>query len=201
VNSTSEQTSHEISEVGSHLGWFIGLAVGLIIVGWLEIFVPFVSSVGMQNLVGILLVISGIMYIVHTFRWRLSERITPGFFIGILYIAFGLVFLGHPVSTIFTLRFMLGTFFLLEGIFKIAQSIRTRPSSGWGWMLFSGIVSVLLALLIWAGRVMTAFWTVGLFIGINLLFTGFAVLMIALTLRRSVREGERFCIGGECFQA
>jgi uncharacterized membrane protein HdeD (DUF308 family) len=175
--------------------------VGLIIVGWLEIFVPFFSGVYLRNLVGILLVIAGIMYIVHTLWWRLSERIVPGLFLGILYIAFGLVLLGSPISTIFILRSMLGIFFLLEGIFEIAQSIRTRPSPGWGWMLFSGMASVLLGLFIWPGRGMTVFWTIGLFIGINLLFTGFALLMIALTLRRSVREGQRFCIGGECFQA
>ncbi len=202
MNNVSKETEpQEVRQVRDHLGWFIGLAVGLIILGWLDIFVPFVSGVAMQNLAGILLVIGGIMYIVHTLRWRMSERIVPGFFIGILYVAFGLLLLTSSVRVAFALTFFVGLFFFIEGIFKIVQSIRTRPSSGWGWMLFSGIVSVFLALILWGGRPLTAFWALGVFIGINLLIGGFAVLMIALTVRASVRAGERFCIGGECFQA
>jgi uncharacterized membrane protein HdeD (DUF308 family) len=202
VSNVNKQTeSREASEVNSHLGSFILLAVGLIVLGWLDIAVPFVSSLAIQNLIGIVLVIGGIMYIVQTFQWRISERVVPGFFIGILYVAFGLLLLASPVRAIFTLAFMLGIFFFIEGIFKIAQSIRTRPSSGWEWMLFSGIVSIVLALFTWSGRPMTAFWVIGFIVGVNFLIGGFSVLMIGLKLRSAVRSGQRVCIGGECFQA
>ncbi len=191
----------DASEVNDNLGWFIGLGIGLIILGWLAIFVPFASTFAIETFVGILFAVGGIMHIIHAFRWKTSGRFVSDLFLGIIYLISGLWLLAYPLTGVFTLTFVLSILFFIEGIFKIIQSARTRNSSGWVWMIFSGTVSVILALIIWAGFPLTAFWTIGLLVGIDLIFNGWSVVMIALAARASFRQGQRFCIGGECFQA
>ena len=53
----------------------------------------------------------------------------------------------------------------------------------WGWPLASGILNVLLGLLIWAQWPLSGLWVIGLFVGIELIFSGWMWVMIALALR------------------
>ena len=50
----------------------------------------------------------------------------------------------------------------------------------WGFVLFSGITPLVLALIIWSGWPQTADWLLGLFLGINLLFAGWSLVKISL---------------------
>ncbi len=200
-SNTTKDKFRYASEVNDNLGWFIGLGIGLMILGCLAILVPFASTFAIETLIGILFGVGGIMHIIHAFRWKTSGRFVSDLFLGIIYLILGLWLLAYPLTGVFTLTFLLSILFFIEGIFKIIQSARTRNSSGWGWMLFSGIVSIILALIIGAGLPLTAFWTIGLLVGIDLIFNGWSVVMIALAARASFRHGQRFCIGGECFQA
>src|SRR5262249_3971459 len=56
-------------------------------------------------------------------------------------------------------------------------------ANSWGWMLFSGIVDLVLAAIIIAGLPGTAAWTLGLLVGINLLMAGLALVMTAIACR------------------
>ena len=54
---------------------------------------------------------------------------------------------------------------------------------GWGWLLASGIVSVVLGWMIWAQWPASGLWVIGLLVGIQLLFTGWSLVMLALVAR------------------
>ena len=60
------------------------------------------------------------------------------------------------------------------GIVRIASAMVNR-FSGWGWTVISGIMSVLLAVLIWQDFPENALWVIGLFVGIDLIFAGVLV--------------------------
>jgi uncharacterized membrane protein HdeD (DUF308 family) len=51
-------------------------------------------------------------------------------------------------------------------------------------LLASGIVSVILGVLIWAQWPVSGLWVIGLLVGIQLLFTGWSLVMLALAARR-----------------
>jgi uncharacterized membrane protein HdeD (DUF308 family) len=70
-----------------------------------------------------------------------------------------------------------------------------------GWLLASGIVSVLLGFVIWMSMPLTAFWAMGLLVGIDSLFAGFTMLILFFELRSAFGTKQVFCIGGECFTA
>jgi uncharacterized membrane protein HdeD (DUF308 family) len=74
---------------------------------------------------------------------------------------------------------------------RIAMALRLRPAQGWGWLLFDGTLAVILAVLIWAQWPSSALWVLGLLVGINFLFTGWSLIMIAIAARsQRGREAE-----------
>jgi uncharacterized membrane protein HdeD (DUF308 family) len=80
---------------------------------------------------------------------------------------------------------MLTAFFIVEGIFQAAAALiyrDTMPTS-WGWMLVSGLTDLALAAIIISGWPGSVGWVLGLLAGINLLTSGWAVVMVALAAR------------------
>jgi uncharacterized membrane protein HdeD (DUF308 family) len=53
----------------------------------------------------------------------------------------------------------------------------------WGWILVSGIVDLVIAGLVFAGLPASAAWAIGLLVGIDLVFAGVALIMVALAAR------------------
>ena len=94
--------------------------------------------------------------------------------------------LARPLTGVFSLTVLLVAFFIIEGIASIMFSLEhKREFSGrWGWMLVSGVVDLVLAVLIFAGLPSTAAWAIGLLVGINLVFGGTALIAMALHARQ-----------------
>jgi uncharacterized membrane protein HdeD (DUF308 family) len=88
--------------------------------------------------------------------------------------------MSSPATGIITLTIFLAAFFIVQGILECGMAFRMRPQSGWGWMLFSGIIALLLGILIFAGLPGTALWAIGLLVGINLLSSGIAYLFLGM---------------------
>ncbi len=73
-------------------------------------------------------------------------------------------------------------FFVAEGVFQSAASIAYRQAlpGSWGWMLASGVMDLILAFVIFSNWPISVGWTLGLLAGVNLITSGWAILMIAL---------------------
>ena len=121
------------------------------------------------------------------------------FVLSLLYLLSGLLLLAYPLTGVFTLTLFLAAFFLAEGVFKLIHAFRMRPAARWGWIVFSGVISLILGFLVLAGLPLTAFWAIGLVVGIDLIFGGWSIIMLSMAVRSAARRGERFCIGGECY--
>jgi uncharacterized membrane protein HdeD (DUF308 family) len=116
-------------------------------------------------------------------------RHAPGFWwslvSAIIGIAAGVLLLARPLTGSLSLTLLLTAFFIVEGVASIMYAIehRNQLSGRWGWMLISGIVDLILAGIIIAGLPGTAFWALGLLVGINLLFGAVAMIGMALAAR------------------
>ena len=199
MDAESNEIIRDTSELKDHLSWFIGLGIGLVILGIFAVMVPLIATFAVVSLIGILFIIGGIMMIVHAFKWRKKHSFITDTILAVIYIAAGLLFLAYPVRGVVTLTLLLTAFFFVAGIFKIIHAFRMRRASRWGWMLFSGIVSAFLGILLLAGLPLTAFWAPGLIVGIDLIFTGYSLLMVSWAVRSHITKGEVFCIWGECY--
>lgn len=163
--------------------WLLGLGILLIIVGIAAIGLPFAATLAVELLIGWILVIGGILQIIHSFWARKLGGIFLGLLAGILYLGVGLLMLLYPLQGVITLTLLLAILFLIEGICRIIASFQLRPMRNWGWILVSGIAALIIAFLIWAGWPASAVWAIGLLVGINLIFSGWSMIMLALALR------------------
>ena len=164
-------------------GWLLALGILMIILGVVAMAAPVVATIAIQVMLGWLLVISGIAEGIHAFmvkEWRgfLLELLSA-----VLYLGVGLLLLVDPLKGAVALTLILAVFLLVEGIFKIITALRVREHRGWGWLLASGIVSVVLGVLIWKQWPTSGLWVIGLLVGIQLLFTGWSLVMLALVAR------------------
>jgi uncharacterized membrane protein HdeD (DUF308 family) len=131
--------------------------------------------------------VSGVVGLFTTF-WM---RAAPGFWWALLSAVLGIVagiwLLAAPVTGAFSLTVILVAFFIIEGIASIMFSLEHKRelSGNWGWMLFSGIVDLVLAAMIFAHLPSSAAWALGLLVGINMVFGGTALIAMALHARNA----------------
>ena len=169
-----------------HAHWKLFLAEGIVmlVLGLLAIAVPEVASLAIAVLIGWLFFVGGIFRTISVWQHRTMPGFGWSLAAAILAIILGLILLLRPVAGVLTLTIVLVAFFILEGISAILLAIEHRrhlPS--WGWVLFSGLVDLLLAFLIWDGWPSSAGWAIGLLVGINMVFVGVSLIMTALAAR------------------
>lgn len=170
-----------------HANWKLYLFEGivLIILGAAAIIIPQLATLTVELFIGWLLLFSGIAGLFTTF----SVRPMPGFWwsliSALIAIAAGLVLLFWPISGMVSLTLVLIAFFIIEGISSImfASEHRNELPGSWWMMLLSGIVDLVLAGLIFFALPSSAAWAIGLLVGINLVFGGFALCAMALQAR------------------
>ena len=81
------------------------------------------------------------------------------------------------------LTLVLAFYIALEGAFELAVFSRLRRLRGSVWFLVDGLVSLLLAGLIFFRWPSSSLWAVGTLVGISLLFSGIARLTLPMSLR------------------
>jgi uncharacterized membrane protein HdeD (DUF308 family) len=164
-------------------GWLLALGILMVLLGLFAIAAPVVATIAVQIMLGWLLVIGGIAQGVHAFMVKGWAGFLLALLSAILYLVVGILLLINPVAGAVALTIIFAAFLVVEGIFKIVMALRVRDHRGWGWLLASGIVSLILGALIWAQWPSSALWVIGLLVGIQLVFTGWALVMLALAAR------------------
>jgi uncharacterized membrane protein HdeD (DUF308 family) len=171
---------------GAHWKLFLFQGVVMVVLGVLAICAPVAASIAVAIYVGWLLLISGVIGLiaivsthhVHAFLWSL---ITAA-----LSVVIGVLLVLMPVQGAISLTIVLTAFFIAEGVFQTTVAIASRQvmAGTWVWMLLSGLADLVLAAIIIAGWPGTAVWALGLLVGVNLLTSGWAVVVAAFAGRR-----------------
>jgi uncharacterized membrane protein HdeD (DUF308 family) len=106
----------------------------------------------------------------------------------VLAIVVGVLMLLWPLSGAISLTLVLTAFFILDGVASImhAPAHRQQLTGQWGWLLGGGLIDLALAALIIAGFPRSAAWAIGLLVGIDLIFGGTSLIIVALYARASV---------------
>jgi uncharacterized membrane protein HdeD (DUF308 family) len=168
--------------VRRHRGLFLFEGILLSTLGVIAVLVPALASFAATIFFGWILLLSGILGLFTTFR----ARQLPGFWWSLVSAVLGIVagglLLGRPVVGVFSLTAVLIAFLLIEGAVSIFYALEHRASAPrWGFMLASGILDLVLGLMLFAGLPGTATWALGLLIGINMIFGGWALIFMALS--------------------
>jgi uncharacterized membrane protein HdeD (DUF308 family) len=167
--------------------WFMIYGVVLVLLGAFAIIAPGIATLAVGLMIGWLLLIGGVIGVVAVFTAGTSA---PGFWwnliTAIVYVLAGIALLWSPIAGAVTLTLILAAYLLAAGVAKVVMSLGYREAirGAWGWMLLSGMVDIVLGGLIIVGLPLTGLWVLGLLVGINLVFTGVALVMAAVHARR-----------------
>jgi uncharacterized membrane protein HdeD (DUF308 family) len=170
-------------DVRRNSGWFIALGAALIVLGMIALWAAAGTTLFSVILFGWLLFFGGIFQTVHAFRVRPWSGLVLQFLIGILNIVVGILMVANPTAGAAGLTLLLASFFIVGGAFRIALGAR-QQFPGRGWAIFTGMVNILLGLLIWAHWPASSLWVIGLFVGVDLIFTGWWFALLGTTARR-----------------
>jgi uncharacterized membrane protein HdeD (DUF308 family) len=180
----------DIKAVSERSGWFTALGILMIILGAIAIGAPFMTGVAVSLLIGWLLIVSGVAHAFHGFKatgWRGG---LVQFLCALLYLGVGIMMITRPVAGLLALTMTVLVYFIVSGIFKIILAIRTENLPQRGWVTLSGILSLVLAIYVGAQFPESAMWVIGLLFGIEMMFSGWAFVMIAMAARRARDAGQ-----------
>ncbi len=180
---------NEVREVlRKHAGWLTALGVIWIILGVAAVMLPTVASIAVEYLIGFLLLIGGVAQLVQA--WRAKEW--KGFLFHALGAAFAIIagafLLLFPLQGVISLTIVLAAFFVASGLMRGWTALNHRDIRGWGWMAVSAVLSVAVGLMIWLELPSSAAWALGLLAGIEFIFVGMGLVMLARGVQGSTEQ-------------
>jgi uncharacterized membrane protein HdeD (DUF308 family) len=175
-----------LGAIKSHAGIAVGTGLALVLTGILAICAPFVAGVSVMLVIGSLLLVSGVALVLLAFRVGAFGLGAPLLLMGLLMAFAGAYLVSRPVEALASMTLFLAAYLIVSGIVELVAGFGARPDSGWGWMVLSAIVSVVLGILLWRQFPISGVWAIGTLFGIKLLMTGVSMTSIGIAVRRGV---------------
>jgi uncharacterized membrane protein HdeD (DUF308 family) len=176
----------ELQSLRDHWKWFLALGIAMAVLGTIAIGSACIMTVTVTVvwLFGFLMLASGIATIVSSFSAGRWSGMLIHLLMGVLYTLVGFMIIDTPLESAIQLTLIIAIFLMVAGVFRIVFALGER-FAGWGWVLLNGAVTLLAGLMIYKGWPSTGLWVIGLFVGIDLIFNGWAWIALALALRKT----------------
>ncbi len=159
-------------------GWLIVGGILSIFVGFLAMGSPYLFSLVIAQFLGIFALVSGVIALfVAIFGKHTTHRVIEAI-MGLIRIAAGIALLSCVKSSVLVITLIFAIFLIVEGVFLIVTAFKIRDHKGWSWTLISGIAALVLGLMVYTRWPSDSIWVLGLFFGINSLFSGMSLLML-----------------------
>ena len=165
-------------------GWIVALGVIFMIAGVIALGSVVMATETAVMVIGIMMVMAGVSEIFTAFSVKEWGKFFLWLFLGLLYVAAGVVAFENPMLTSAILTLMLGWALMIGGVVRgyIAWQVR-GAGKPWGWVALSALITFLLGLMIVAKWPYSSVYTLGIFMGIDLLFIGSAWMGVGLALK------------------
>lgn len=177
----------ELGNLRRSWGWFVGIGIGLMILGLIAGSAAVATTVASLMIFGWLLMIGAVLEIVFSFYERTWGGMFVDLLMGVLYGVVGLMVLANPAASAITLTLLIAMFLIVGGIFRLVAAATTRYP-GRGWLALHGVLALILGVMIWQQWPVSGLWIIGLFIGIELFFNGLTLLMLGMAVHRIPKE-------------
>lgn len=176
--------------VRAHWKAFLIEGIVFLVIGFAATILPQLASVTVTILLGWMFVTLGAAGIFLSVWAHQMPGLWWSLVSAAIAIATGLILLIWPLEGTLSLTIVIGIYFLIEGIATIMYALdHKRELSGrWGWLLFAGIMDIIISAVIVLGLPVSAFWAVGVIVGINLMFGGASLIGMALAARSELKQ-------------
>lgn len=175
------------ARLGSKSLMFIGIVICLL--GILLLASPIAAGEFVIMAVAAVLTITGIVQVVQSLRYGAGPQRMVSILLGLVVVALGVLVWFNPELGSGFLMALLMIFFAVNALWKISTAMRFRGASGWIWLLLSGFLSIAFVVLLWSQWPVAGAWVIGVFIGIDLLLSGIAMIVLAVSARRIRSSG------------
>lgn len=162
---------------------FLLLGILLVVCGTVAIAFPAITSVAGMVTLGVVLMVAGIATIVTSLWAGKWSGLLLHLLIGILYLVAGYVITDKPLQSVVLMAAFVAALFIVGGVFRIVAAVAMRFPN-WGWALLNGVVTFLCGMIIYRHFPYGTVWIIGLLVGLELLFHGWAWIMLSLAIRR-----------------
>jgi uncharacterized membrane protein HdeD (DUF308 family) len=156
------------------------------VLGFLAVFLPYQTGIGISVLVGWIMVFGGVAYVAYAFAAGGAGAFLWRMLIGLFYVGGGGYLAFHPGLALESLTLAMAVMFFFGGVLETIVFFQFRTLPGSGWVLFNGLVTLLLAYMIWRPWPGSSIWAIGTILGINLITSGFTRLMYSMAARRTL---------------
>lgn len=156
-----------------------GVAFGIfvVIMGMLAIAAPQVSGLAVTAIVATVLVVSGIAQTIFAFGAPTFGRGLLALLFGAITAVAGACIFANPMFGLTTLTILVIAYFVVDGIYHLVAYFQLKRA-GRGWLLLGGLVSLVLAAMLYADFPSSSEWAIGLLVGIRLLMNGWTMIML-----------------------
>jgi uncharacterized membrane protein HdeD (DUF308 family) len=163
----------------------------LVLFGIFAIAEPFLAAVALNVFVAWLLILAGVVHIAVGFHSHSGTSLGWKLLIGVAYIFIGGYLLFHPLLGVASLTLLLAILFLLEGVLDVILWWKMRSTNGAIWFLIDGIVTLFLGGLIYAHWPSSSVWALGTLVGVSMIMSGVARIMLSLSVRHVASRLEK----------
>ena len=185
-NNTEAQIEQAADEVRANWGWLMFMGIALTILGIVGLYMVGTLTIVSIFWFGFLVIAGGVLTLIDGFRAEGWKAKLWEILIALLYIVAGVVMVMNPAASAVWFTLFIAVFLLVSGIFRIIIGIQIRDEvQGWGWTVFGGIASIVLAFLIFAKWPVSGLWVIGLFIAIEMIMQGTSMISIAMAAKAS----------------
>ena len=188
TNDVTGQTESVMQGLAAHWGLVAAMGVVSILIGIMAIAWPGATIVSIAIIFSAWLFVSGIVSIIHSFTrdGDTGMRVLNAL-IGILSVIVGFALLRSPFQSVEVVIFVLGIFWVAQGIVTFISAFSRKQ--GRGWSLFVGILGVIAGIIILEYPIASAA-TLAFFGGFWLIILGVMQLWGAWQLREAAKHPQ-----------
>jgi uncharacterized membrane protein HdeD (DUF308 family) len=167
-------------------GWIIALGVVYLIAGFIALGSVMMATVASVLIVGVMMIIAGVAEVFNAFQVKSWGKFLVWALLGVLYIIAGFFTFENPLLAAAVLTLVLGASLVASGLVRLFLAFSMKRESPWIWVALSGVITFLLGGIILAHWPVSSVYTLGIFLGIDLIFAGASWIGLGFGLRRAV---------------
>jgi aquaporin Z len=183
--SSIDYTAAEAAPLREKWGWMVAFGALLALAGFVALGSVVTATVATVMVVGVAMIVSGVVEMVYAIVVRSWKKFFLWSLIGLLYFIGGIEVINNPMLAAGFLTLLLGAGFVASGMIRIFLAFQLPKDAPWGFVVFSGIVTLLLGVIILAHWPVSSLWVLGTFLGVDLIFAGSSWMGLGLSLRRA----------------
>jgi uncharacterized membrane protein HdeD (DUF308 family) len=185
-NTISTPHASDMAPLRAGSGWIIALGVVYVIAGFIALGSVVMATVASVFVVGVMMIIAGVAEVFNAFQIKTWGKFLVWALLGVLYIIAGFFAFENPLLAAAVLTLFLGASLVASGLVRLFLAFSMKRESPWIWVALSAVITLLLGGIILAHWPVSSVYTLGIFLGIDLIFAGTSWIGLGFGLRRAV---------------